>query len=231
MKLLVVGATGKTGQKILSQLEKTDHIVFGLIRSKEQKPKITKFGATPLIGDLTSRFIDLNNDIEAILFVAGSGGKDLENVDHQGFLKILKAAEAARVTRFLYISSINTGKPPAQFIEELEAFYRSENTPVPEKLLSNTKDERYRAYVKVKEIAEQALIHSTINYTILRAGLLTEEPGSGTIRIEEGSLNAFGKVSRENVATCFVKALEDKKTFRKIYTILDGETPIESSFG
>jgi uncharacterized protein YbjT (DUF2867 family) len=82
----------------------------------------------------------------------------------------------------------------------------------------------------MKLLAEKKIIASGINYTIFRAGLLTEQTGTGKINITPGTLNAFGKISRDNVAQCFIECLENKNTYQKTYTILDGEININLAF-
>ncbi len=231
MKILVVGASGKTGQKLLERLSKTNHDVTGLIRKHDQMDLIKQFDAKPMLGDLEEE--NLNNlakGFGAVMFVAGSGGKNVQGVDYQGLAKMVNSAVKAQVKRFLYIGSINTGKKSKQFVEEFKAYYRGNNEVVPEGLLANTQKQGYQTYVKMKALAEKEIINSGVNYTILRAGLLTQEAGSGKVNVTEGILNAFGKISRENVAQCFIEALENEITYRKIFTILDGENPIKKAF-
>lgn len=230
MKILVIGASGKTGQKLLEHLSKVKHDVTGLIRTQEQENLVKQFNAKPLLGNLEDDIATLADGFDAIMFVAGSRGKNVQGVDYQGLAKIIDAAINAKIKRFLYIGSINTGKKPEQYIEELKAYYRQINEVVPEGLLTNTQKKGYQTYVEMKTLAEEKIIASGINYTILRAGLLTQEPGSGKVNVTEGTLNAFGKISRDNVAQCFIEALENKNTYKKIYTILDGEIIIKNAF-
>lgn len=230
MKILIVGSSGKTGQKLLEQLSKTHHSVTGLIRSIEQEGLVKQFGAAPLLGDLEDDVESLAEGFDAIIFVAGSRGKNVQGVDYQGLVNMVNAAVKASVKRFLYIGSINVGKDPNQFIQELKDFYQVNNEPVPEGLLVNTQKPGYHNYVKMKEKAEEHIINSGINYTIIRAGLLTQEPGTGKVNVTDGTLNAFGKISRDNLAAAFIEALENEKTYQKIYTILDGNTLIHDAF-
>lgn len=65
---------------------------------------------------------------------------------------------------------------------------------------------------------------------LIRAGLLTQEPGSGMIGVTQGTSNKFGKISRDNVAQSFIEVLENEKTYQKSYTILDGDVPINKAF-
>lgn len=230
MNILVVGASGKTGQVLLKQLSQTKHITTGLIRDSAQEKLVTQHGAKYLVGDLTDRLEKIVNGFDAIIFVAGSRGKNVQGVDYQGLVNIVNTAIKTDVKRFLYIGSINVGKNPMQYVQELKDYYQEINEPVPEGLLINTQKPGYHNYVKMKEMAERHLIGSGANYTILRAGLLTLDSGSGKVNITNGSMNAFGKISRENVAKCFIEALENKNTYQRVYTILDGNIPIEKAF-
>ena len=39
-----------------------------------------------------------------------------------------------------------------------------------------------------------------------------------------------GKISRDNVAATFIEVLENNKTYQKVYTVSDGNTPISKAF-
>ncbi|MEM9242590.1 MAG: SDR family oxidoreductase [Pseudomonadota bacterium] len=230
MKILVVGASGKTGQVLLRQLSQTTHQVTGFIRNPEQEQLVTQFGSACLLGDLENNVNTLVEGFDAIIFVAGSRGKNIHGVDYQGLVNMVDAAVNKHVKRFLYIGSIHTEKEPDQFIQNVINYYQEINEPVPEGLLRATKNPKYHDYVKIKLLAENYLIESGINYTILRTGILTQDIGSGKVNVTLGNLNAFGKISRDNVARCFIEVLKNKNTYRKTYTLLDGETPIDQAF-
>ena len=166
MKILIVGASGKTGQKVLEHLAKTKHVVTGLIRNLEQINSVKQFGAEVLLGDLEGDVNSLTKNFDAIIFVAGSRGKNVEGVDYQGLVNIVDAAVNAKVKRFLYIGSINTGKNPQRFIQELKEFYQKNNEIVPEGLLKATENPSYHTYIEMKNLAEKHLIDSGLNYTI-----------------------------------------------------------------
>lgn len=230
MKILVIGATGKTGQKLLAQLDNSKrHQITGLIRNIDQADLIKKCNATPLLGDLESD-MHMIDHYDAILFVAGSGGKNVKGVDYEGLAKTVDQAVIHNIKRFIYLSSINIGKEPVQYIEEMQQFYKQINETIPATLLNAAKNPNYKTYLEMKTLAENKIITSPLDYTILRAGLLTQDVLSGKVNTTSGILNQFGKISRENVAQCFIEIVEKQPTYRKIYTILDGETPIQQAF-
>lgn len=230
MKILVIGASGKTGQKLLAQLSHTPHQISGLIRNPEQASSMEQHGAKPLLGDLTGDLNALNADFDAIFFVAGSGGKDVERVDYKGLAKTVDFMTNNHIKRLIYLSSINVGKKPDQLIAEMKNYYEKNGETIPPGLLSAAENPNYHTYVKMKTLAEDKITESSLNYTILRAGLLTQDEGSGKIDATPDTLNDFGKIARDNVAACFIEILENKNTYRKIYTILDGKTSIKKAF-
>ena len=99
-----------------------------------------------------------------------------------------------------------------------------------ERLKKVESNDNYYDYLKIKKKSEEALIQSGLNYTIIRAGLLTEEPLNGKITAVEGSLPEFGVVSRFNIALAFINSLQLDCTYKKIYTIFDGTHDIVSAF-
>lgn len=234
MRVLVIGATGKTGRKLLQLLMKTNHRVTGVIRESKQAPLIEQYKATPLISDLTHDIRDIAKDQQAIIFVAGSRGKDVEGVDYKGLVKTVHSCIQHKIERFLYISSLNIDKNKEQCLSELEFFYSKrtdkENQEMFERLKLTEANDNYYNYLQSKKRAEEVIRQSGLNYTILRAGMLTEDAPTGKIEIAEGSLPKFGIVSRFNIAQVFITALQFKNTQNKTYTILDGEVAIENVF-
>lgn len=230
MKILIIGATGKTGQKLLENLSVTSHEVTGLIRNQAQENLVTQFGAKFLIGDLEGDLSQLGKEFDVILFVAGSRGKNVEGVDYAGVVKTVQYALNSGIKRLLYLSSINIGKSTEQLVAEIKKYYQDNGEIAPEGLLTMAQKPEYQNYLHMKTLAEQAIIESGLDYTIYRAGLLTEQVGTKKINVVSGTLNAFGKISRDNVAQCFIGTLENERTYQKIFTILDGETDIQTAF-
>lgn len=230
MNILVVGGTGKTGTTLLRQLQNTSHNVYALIRKSSQKGHIDQFGAHAIIGDLTQPIAHATKVIDVVLFVAGSGGKDVEGVDYKGLAKLVDACVLDNVKRFIYIGSINTGKSQHQYIDECERYYQAAGKTIPEGLKKAIYSDGYYQYTKMKQKAEAHIIDSGINYTILRAGLLTEHNPSYKVYVTENTLNNFGEISRDNVASCFIQAINTPATEDKTFTIIDGSTSIEDAF-
>ena len=83
-----------------------------------------------------------------------------------------------------------------------------------------------RPYLRAKAKADEALRESGLDYTIIRPGSLTNEPGTGRVDAAE-LLGRRGKIPREDVARAIVVTLEIQSTVGKTFELLSGENPIE----
>lgn len=205
MNVLVVGAHGNTGQQIVNLLLEEDHHVRAMIRDPQQAEEIKKMGAVPVVADLEH---DINFAVEgcdAVIFTAGSGpdtGEDKTiSVDRDGAIKLIKACEENAVNRFVMLSSIGVDEP-----EE-----------APGKL---------QAYLKAKADADEKLKKSNLNYTIIRPGALNDNETTGKITADKKLEKKEGKISRGDVASTIVAALQNENTYRKTFEVLSGDQPI-----
>ncbi|MFT9848166.1 SDR family oxidoreductase [Aneurinibacillus sp. REN35] len=211
MKVLVVGAHGKTGRHIVKLLAKSEqHKVRAMIREEKQTDALEKLGAEEIV------FADLEKDIsyavdgcDAIIFAAGSGsqtGPDkTELVDHLGAIKMIEEGEKQAIQRYIQLSSMFADDP--------------ESGP-----------NAIHHYLVAKQKSDERLQSSTLNYTIVRPGGLLDDHGSGRVQAEEKIKNsAVRTISREDVARTIVAALDTDHTSRRTFELLSGETPIEEA--
>ena len=82
-----------------------------------------------------------------------------------------------------------------------------------------------RPYLEAKAQADAALAASDLDWTIVRPGGLTDEPGSGLVDVAP-SLGRRGTVTRDDVAAVLVTCLDEPRTIRAAFDVLQGETPI-----
>ena len=201
MKVLVAGASGKTGQLVLEQLLARGEQVKALVRREEAATELAALGAETVLADLTGDISYTPVGCDAVVFAAGAGmGGDPEEVDDRGAVKLLAAAEAQGVSRFVMISSLGTG-----YAERL-----------PEML---------KPYLKAKYKAEQALEASTLAYTIVKPGGLTDAAGTGRVTLAP-VLNQSGMIPRADVAAAVVEALLAELAFKTSFEVVSGDTPI-----
>jgi uncharacterized protein YbjT (DUF2867 family) len=209
MKVLVAGANGKTARRLVRMLVGDGHAVRGLVRKEEQLSGVQQNGAEPALVDLEREEVEggVGQAVEgcdAIVFAAGagpgSGAARKETMDYGGAVKLAEAAEKHGVRRYLMLSSMRTDDPESA-------------------------SEGMQPYLRAKARADERLMNSDLDYTIIRPGSLTNEEGTGRIDAAE-SLRRYGEISREDVARTFATALEVENTYRRKFEILAGDTPI-----
>jgi uncharacterized protein YbjT (DUF2867 family) len=66
---------------------------------------------------------------------------------------------------------------------------------------------------------------SGLDYTIVRPGHLTDEPGTGLVRVSESAQR--GQISRDDVAAVLAACLTEPATAGKTFELVGGEDPIE----
>jgi uncharacterized protein YbjT (DUF2867 family) len=83
--------------------------------------------------------------------------------------------------------------------------------------------EAMRPYLRAKSRADERLKSSSLDYTIIRPGSLTEDKGTGTIDAAE-KLRRRGEITREDVARTFADALKSDNTYHKT-SVTPHDTP------
>jgi uncharacterized protein YbjT (DUF2867 family) len=78
-----------------------------------------------------------------------------------------------------------------------------------------------RPYLRAKSRADERLKSSSLDYTIIRPGSLTED--EGTIEAAE-KLGRRGEIPREDVARTFAYALKNENTYHKTF-VTPHDTP------
>ena len=82
-----------------------------------------------------------------------------------------------------------------------------------------------RPYYEAKAEADAELAKSGLDYTIVRPGGLTDDPGTGSIDAAE-NLGRYGQIPRDDVAATLVGCLDEPNTIHKAFDLLAGETLI-----
>lgn len=208
MDVVVAGGHGKVALRLLRRLAERGDRARGLIRNPDHAADLEASGAEPVLSDLEQED-DLAPHVEgadAIVFAAGagpgSGPARKQTMDLGGAVKLIDAARAVGIARYVIVSSMGAGNP--------------ERASGP-----------MRPYLEAKTQADERLAASGLDYTIVRPGGLTDEPGSG--RIRAGLELSFGQVSRDDVAATLVAVLDADNTIGKTFELLAGDTPIEEA--
>jgi uncharacterized protein YbjT (DUF2867 family) len=206
--IVIAGGHGKIAQLLAKRLAERGDRVRGMIRNPDHAADIEALGAEPVVCDMEAEE-DLAPFVEgadAVVFAAGagpgSGPERKQTVDLGAALKLIDAAKANGVARYLMVSAIGAGRP--------------EEAP-----------EQMRAYIQAKADADRALQGSGLDFTIVRPGGLTDDPGSGNVRA--GNDIGYGQVPRDDVAATLAAALAEDNTIGKTFDLLDGDLPVEEA--
>ena len=209
MKILVIGASGRVGGELVKQLLADEHQVIGTTR--QEKKLFDNDSYTQLDLDITaskeSIEKQLDQDIDAVYFVAGSGGKDVLEVDLHGAVKTMQAAQDKGIKRYIMLSSV--------FSLETEKWDNNPN-------IADLKD-----YYISKHYADHWLVNnSSLDYTIVQPGALKERDGTGKITINDTS---SGENAIEDVATTLASVLTADNTIGKVFNLHNGDIDINEA--
>jgi uncharacterized protein YbjT (DUF2867 family) len=205
-KIAIAGGHGKIALILGRLLAERGDTVRGLIRNPDQADDLRAVGIEPVIADLESES-DIASAIrgaDAVVFAAGagpgSGDARKKTVDLGGAVKLVEAAKAEGVSRYLIVSSMGAEKPPADGAEG------------------------FGAYLQAKFEADEAVRASGLDYTVVRPGGLTDDPGTGLVTIAEDT--GRGKVPRADAAAVFAACLDTPSTIGQSFDLISGTTPI-----
>jgi nucleoside-diphosphate-sugar epimerase len=210
MIVAIAGAHGKIARRLTRLLVARGDQVRGLIRSPDHGDEIREDGAEPVVCDLENAAVDevaaAVGESDAVVFAAGAGpGSGAERkltMDRDGAVKLLDAAKEAGVDRYVMVSAVGAENPPAG-------------------------EGVFEVYLRAKYEADRAVAASDAAWTIVRPGGLTDEPGTGRVRLSKEMFR--GRVPRDDVAAVLEAVLHEPRTARLILYVNSGPDPIEQA--
>ncbi len=208
MDVAIAGGHGKIALRLLGLLISRGDRARGLIRNLDHASEIEAIGATAVGADLENLDPDaIGREIagaDAVVFAAGagpgSGPARKRTVDYGGAVKLIDACRLAKISRYLMISALGVHDPEAR-------------------------GSQMQPYYEAKLEADQALTASRLDYTIVRPGMLTDEPGTGLVEVAP-RLDHGGAVPRDDVAATLLACLDDPATIGAEFDLIAGDTPI-----
>lgn len=213
MRIVIAGGHGKIALSLERLLAARGDHPAGLIRAPGQAADLQAAGAEAVLCDLESasaeQVAELLAGADAVVFAAGAGGSGgiarTRAVDLAGAVRFADAAELAGVRRLVLVSSMGAGRGPRPGT-----------------------DPAFEAYLRAKGQADADVTARTaLDWTILRPGRLTDEPGTG--RIALAASTGPGSVPREDVAAVIAHLLRAPKTSGLILELIAGDAPIEQA--
>lgn len=192
MNILVAGATGNTGLRLVTQLKQRGHSPIALVREESDTSALPE-GVDTRLGDLTDLDSDVTRGCEVVVFAAGSGGDTSEEmtdkVDRDGAIRLIEIAEKADTRRFVMLSSVGAGDPP--------------------------EDSNLKHYLDAKHDADKRLMESDLEYAILRPVSLTDEGPTGNVIIGD-DVDPGAEAARGDVAVILADAVENDEWTGKV---------------
>lgn len=206
MKVLVIGANGNTGMRVVHLLKQRDHEPRAMIRHTDQKPKFDAMDTETVRADLEKEIRHAFDGCDAVVFAAGSGSRTgpekTEAVDRDGAIRAIEAAAEAGARRFVMLSSM--GADPESEGHEISH------------------------YLRAKGVADEHLRASGLDYTIVRPGRLNNRPAATYIDAAE-RLGRHGEISRDDLSEVLVACLDLPNTRGKTFEVLAGERPVQKA--
>ena len=203
MKLLILGAAGKTGRLLVAQALASGNTVTGFVRSHDGEA-VTIPGITTIIGDARN-VADLQKALkgqDAVISTLGSS-KPGDRVIAASTASLVTAARSQRIRRVIIMSSFLVAD---NFQPNLVVKFAL-------KLMGSI--------VADFKSGEQLLASSDLDYTIVYATRLTNDPLNSQYQIVDTNNTVGGSesISRANVAEFLLKQLSDNTYIRKTVLI------------
>jgi nucleoside-diphosphate-sugar epimerase len=205
VNVVIVGGHGKIGLRLEKLLAERGDSPRGIIRSTEQAKDLEEIGAEPIVLDIENvdHIGDALAGADAAVFAAGagpgSGPGRKRTVDYGGAVKLVEACRSQDVSRYVMVSSIGSNRP-------------------------ETWSDQMRPYQEAKSEADKYLVESGLDYTILRPGGLTDDPGTGKVQL--GERLEYGSVTRDDVAAVIAECLVADNPIGQAFDVLNDGTPI-----
>ena len=205
MNVVIVGGHGKIALRLEKILAERGDSPRGIIRKTEQADELEKIGAEPIVLDIEN--VDDIDDAfagaEAVVYTAGAGAGSGParklTVDYGGAVKSVEAAIDKEIRRFVIVSAIGANHPDG-WSDEMKPYYEA------------------------KADADKFVAGSGLDYTIVRPGGLTDDPGTGNVSV--GDDLPGGSVARDDVALVLAEVLRADNTIGKAFDLVGGETPL-----
>ena len=203
--IVIAGGHGQIALRLARLLSARGDTVRSLIRNPGHSAGVHAAGAEPVLADMEEldSLAEFVEGADAVVFAAGagpgSGPERKRTVDLGGAVKLLDAARATGARRYLMVSSIGADDPS------------SGSGPM-------------RPYLEAKAEADAAVSASDLDWTIVRPGALTNEPGTGLVAV--GEQLGRGSVTRDDVAAVLAGCLDEPRTVGRTFVLLQGDTPI-----
>lgn len=199
MRIFVIGATGATGQQIVDRGLTQRHNITALVRNPD-KFEMQHKSLHVVKGDmLSSVSLDVVQQQDAVISSLGTKKISLEPVTllSEGTKNLVRVMERHGVKRLICITGLGAGdsKGHGGFV------YDKLILPL---ILQRIYDDKDRQEAEIRK--------SNLNWTIVRPGVLTDDPAKGHYRVMTDLTGVTArKISRSDVADFVLQQLTDDR--------------------
>src|SRR3954451_23228740 len=197
MDVAIAGAHGQIARRLTRLLAARGDRIRGLIRNPAHDDDVRADGAEPVLLDLETAGAD-----QVAAAGPGSGAERKMTVDRDGAVALVRAADAAGVGLYVIVSSVGAEAP-------------------------RDGDDVFSVYLRAKAEADQAVMASDLDWTVVRPGPLTDAPGTGTVRLETEPFR--DDVTRDDVGRVIAATLAEPRSAGLILYVADGDVPVEEA--
>ena len=197
MKVVVFGATGRTGRLLVEGALARGHDVTAFVRAPDKlgalRNRVRVVQGDVLDGGAVSDAVD--GQEAALVALAAGSNKAAEQVTAQGTLNVIRSMQRYRVRRLVVLSAGGTqpGHDP-----NLPWFFERVVKPL---FLKGVLADLRRMEISVRQ--------SELDWTLVRAAQLVDGPARGGYRAEPGySLPGGTRIARADVAAFMLDELE-----------------------
>ena len=205
MKLAIFGATGKTGIELVKQALEQEHVVTAFVRDPARL-MIEDERLTMVTGDV----FDPDSVAQAVqkqdaVICALGAGNDLKKttVRTTGTINIISGMQKHNVKRLMVVTAMGVGESWDTLSLFNKFFFAT--------LLKSSREDH--------EAQEAAVKESGLDWTIIRASGLTDEPRTGVYDVGENIPANTSKIARADVADLIIKTLAQNTRIGKAVTI------------
>jgi putative NADH-flavin reductase len=196
MNILVLGASGKTGRQVLDQALAAGNNVTAFVRDPE---KLDRDDVAVAIGDARN-VDDLRKALgsqDAVISTLGTGLNANQKLIEGSTAALLEAMRSTGVKRLVMLSTFAASPT-----------YKAKG-------IMKVASVVMKGAVADKTAGETLLKGSDLDWTIVYATRLTDEPRSGRYRAVEGTMTGVGTISRADVADALLSTLSDGTSVRQ----------------
>ena len=205
MKVVIFGATGKTGIELVKQSLEKGYVVTAFVRDPARLA-IENENLTFVTGDVFDPIsvAQAIKDQDAVICALGAGSElKKTTVRTTGTINIIHGMQENDVKRLIVVTAMGVGESwdTLSFVNKL--FFAI--------LLKSSRDDH--------EAQEAAVKESGLDWTIIRPSGLTDAPRTGVYDVGENILATTSKIARADVADLILKELEQSALIGKAVTI------------